>query len=44
MKQRAINNGIYANYILIDSWYSKPIFIKEMNELEVMTISRIANK
>ena len=43
MVKRAVNSGIYADYILVDSWYSKPIFIKEMNELGVKVISRIAN-
>jgi len=43
MVKKAIKSGIYADYLLIDSWYSKPIFIKEMNELGLMVISRIAN-
>jgi len=43
MVKRAVNSGIYADYLLVDSWYSKPIFIKEMNELELKVISRIAN-
>jgi len=43
MVQRAINSGIYADYLLVDSWYSKPVFIKEMNELGLKVISRIAN-
>jgi hypothetical protein len=29
--------------LLVDSWYSKPVFIKEMNELGLRVISRIAN-
>jgi len=43
MVKRAVNSGIYANYLLVDSWYSKPVFIKEMNELGLNVISRIAN-
>jgi len=43
MVKRAINNGVYADYLLVDSWYSKPVFIKEMNELGLKVISRIAN-
>ena len=43
MVKRAIKNGIYADYLLVDSWYSKPVFIKEMNELGLKVISRIAN-
>jgi hypothetical protein len=41
--KRAIKSGIYADYLLVDSWYSKPVFIKEMNELGLRVISRIAN-
>ena len=43
MVKRAVNSGIYADYLLVDSWYSKPVFIKEMNELGLKVISRIAN-
>lgn len=43
MVKRAIKSGIYADYLLIDSWYSKPAFIKEMNDLGLKVISRIAN-
>jgi len=43
MVKRAIKSGIYADYLLVDSWYSKPIFIKEMNDLGLKVISRIAN-
>jgi len=43
MVKRAIKSGIYADYLLVDSWYSKPVFIKEMNDLGLKVISRIAN-
>ena len=43
MVKRAIKSGIYADYLLVDSWYSKPVFIKEMNTLGLKVISRIAN-
>ncbi len=43
MVQRAVKSGIYADYLLVDSWYSKPVFIKEMNTLGLKVISRIAN-
>ena len=43
MVKRAVNSGIYADYLLVDSWYSKPVFIKEMNDLGLKVISRIAN-
>ncbi len=43
MVKRAIRGGIQADYLLIDSWYSKPALIKEMNDLGLKVISRIAN-
>jgi len=43
MVKRAIKSGIYADYLLVDSWYSKPSFIKEMNDLGLKVITRIAN-
>jgi hypothetical protein len=43
MIRRAVKSGIYADYLLVDSWYSKPVFIKEMNQLGLKVISRIAN-
>lgn len=43
MVKRAVKSGIYADYLLVDSWYSKPVFIKEMNDLGLKVISRIAN-
>jgi hypothetical protein len=43
MVKRAVNAGIQADYLLVDSWYSKPAFIKEMNDLGLQVISRIAN-
>ena len=43
MVKRAIKSGIYADYLLVDSWYSKPKFLKEMNDLGLKVISRIAN-
>jgi len=43
MITRAIKAGIQADYLLVDSWYSKPAFIKEMNKLSLRVISRIVN-
>jgi IS4 transposase len=43
MVARALKSGMYADYLLVDSWYSKPIFLKEMNDLGLKVISRIAN-
>ncbi len=43
MLRRALNEGITADYLLIDSWYAKPNFIKEAREEGVDVIARIAN-
>ena len=43
MVTRALKSGVYADYLLVDSWYSKPVFMKEMNDLGLKVISRIAN-
>ncbi len=43
MVKRAVKSGIYADYLLVDSWYSKPIFLKEMEDLGMKVISRMAN-
>lgn len=43
MVKRALKAGIEAQYLLVDSWYSKPIFIQQMKELNLEVISRIAN-
>jgi hypothetical protein len=34
MIERTLNNGVEADYLLVDSWYAKPNFIKEVNTLE----------
>lgn len=43
MVKRAVKSGVYADYLLVDSWYSKPIFLKEMEDLGMKVISRMAN-
>jgi len=43
MVTRALKSGVYVDYLLVDSWYSKPAFMKEMNNLGLKVISRIAN-
>lgn len=43
MVTRALKSGVYADYLLVDSWYSKPAFLKQMNELGIKVITRIAN-
>ena len=35
MIQRVLKSGIYADYLLVDSWYAKPNFIYEIKESEV---------
>ncbi len=43
MLKRALDQGITADYLLIDSWYAKPNFIKEVKEEGVDIVARIAN-
>lgn len=43
MLKRAMNAGIKADYLLVDSWYSKPIFIQSVKGLKLQVITRIAN-
>jgi IS4 transposase len=43
MVTRALKSGVYADYLLVDSWYSKPVFLAQMNKLGLKVISRIAN-
>ena len=43
MIKRAVDSGIYADYLLVDSWYSKPVFMQEMNILGLRVISGMAN-
>jgi hypothetical protein len=43
MLQRALDSGIDADYLLIDSWYAKPNFIKEANDLGMPVIARLPN-
>ncbi len=43
MLERALNNGVEADYLLVDSWYAKPNFIEKANELGMPVISRLPN-
>ena len=43
MLSRALDEGIDADYLLIDSWYAKPNFIYKANEMGIPVIARIAN-
>lgn len=42
MLKRAIKIGIKADYLLVDSWYAKPSFVKSVKELKLDIIARIA--
>lgn len=43
MVKRAVNQGVGADYLLVDSWYAKPDFIGQAGELGMPVIARIAN-
>lgn len=43
MVKRALKAGIKADYLLVDSWYSKPVFVKTIRDLKLHIISRITN-
>jgi SRSO17 transposase len=43
MLERALNNGVEADYLLVDSWYAKPNFIKQSNDLGMPVIARLPN-
>ncbi|HIP59122.1 MAG TPA: transposase [Campylobacterales bacterium] len=43
MFERALNSGIEADYLLVDSWYAKPNFIKQANDLGMPVIARLPN-
>lgn len=43
MVKRALKAGVRADYLLVDSWYAKPKFIKEIKALNLDVIARMAN-
>ena len=43
MLERALDNGVEADYLLVDSWYAKPNFIKQANDLGMPVIARLPN-
>ncbi len=43
MVNRALNQGVEADYLLVDSWYAKPDFITQASELGMPVIARITN-
>ena len=43
MLERALDSGVEADYLLVDSWYAKPNFIKQANDLGMPIIARLPN-
>ena len=43
MLKRALDQGIAADYLLVDSWCAKPNFIKEVTGEGIDVVARIAN-
>ena len=43
MLERALDAGVEADYLLVDSWYAKPDFIKQSNDLGMAVIARVPN-
>lgn len=43
MVERALNLGVDADYLLVDSWYAKPNFLSEAKEIGIDTVARLAN-
>ncbi len=43
MLERALDNGVEADYLLVDSWYAKPNFIKQADDLGMPIIARLPN-
>lgn len=41
MLKRTLNSGIYADYLLVDSWYAKPNFINEVKSNGLDVIARV---
>ncbi|MDN5101478.1 transposase [Aliarcobacter butzleri] len=42
MVNRVLKSGIYADYLLVDSWYAKPNFIYEIKEKGLDVIARVS--
>lgn len=43
MVERALNQGVDADYLLVDSWYAKPQFFQSVKELGIDTVARLPN-
>ncbi len=42
MVNRVLKSGIYADYLLVDSWYAKPNFINEVKENGLDVIAELS--
>ena len=42
MVKRALDAGIYADYLLVDSWYAKPNFIRDIKEEGLDVVARVS--
>ena len=42
MVKRTLDSGVYADYLLVDSWYAKPNFINEVKQNGLDVIARVA--
>ena len=43
MLKRVLKSGIYADYLLVDSWYAKPNFINEVKRKWSWCNCKVAN-
>jgi len=43
MVERAMDAGVVADYLLVDSWYAKPEFILKAKEIGIDTVTRLPN-
>jgi SRSO17 transposase len=43
MVERALNTGVTADYLLVDSWYAKPNFIHQSKAMGIDVIARLPN-
>jgi SRSO17 transposase len=43
MVERALEAGVVADYLLVDSWYAKPEFLLKAKEIGIDTVARLPN-
>lgn len=41
MVKRALKEGVVADYLLCDSWYAKPVFLKKIKEMGLDVVARL---